>query len=336
MKEIQIGSERYFYKIHKDENRFSEEKECIFCDELDEYIFCLYTKKLNQTKSFIELKKQMQEMLIYLPDYNSKGYIDVPCLVVKEQKKIYMVDSIFNQYWIRISFEIGKQILQQDINSRVDLSYLETDTRFAYIGTNYQIEYKGRCIDIKKQHLASKKANALNNSRIYYIFSQSDGTLHDKTCEKVSMIKNDFMELEEIPKKYNLCSRCRRKVYIRNAIEVNKKFFLLYEKYLLKLKIRENKLKQFLWDGKIKLHIDQEIPNRLYIKCEEDNWYIQPLQDHTYELYHNNYRIAENGERVIYEGFHRQNFIYKSGEALFCYVENYDWQVHLKCRNNNF
>lgn len=84
---------------------------------------------------------------------------------------------------------------------------------------------RGFFVVLKKQHLASKKANALNNSRIYYIFSQSDGTLHDKTCEKVSMIKNDFMELEEIPKKYNLCSKCRRKVYIRNTIEVNKKFF---------------------------------------------------------------------------------------------------------------
>ena len=143
------------------------------------------------------------------------------------------------------------------------------------------------------------------------------------------MAQNDFMELEELPEKYNFCCKCRRKIYIRNAIEVNKKFFSLYDRYLLKLKIGENKLKQFLWDGKIRLYINEEIPNRLYLKYEEENWYIEPLGDNTYELYHNNYKIEENGERILYKRFHKQNFIYKSGEALFRYVENYDWRVHL-------
>ena len=323
-------NERDYFGVIEDRNEFLDYEEDVFCDELEGYTFCPYMKQKGGKNPRLKFKSQLRERFINLWSYSKGGYVRVPCFELAEEKKVFLSEANFNQYW--------EQICSVLLSSKrqLDLSFLETETREAYIGKNNKIAYRGKNTDIEKQRLISKRANAETNPKLCYVTSKKGNVVHYKACAEVKYIEDENITFHEsFPQGYELCQNCSRRVWLRMGIKEETKYFNLYHKFLKGMKLSNKQYRYFFEDKGIVLHMDANRPNRLYIKCGEDNWYIQAIpqgeeNQASYLLFHNNYTIVENKDRIIYDGYHKQKVAYKKPSELLHYMCNYDWTVHLK------
>ena len=101
------------------------------------------------------------------------------------------------------------------------------------------------------------------------------------------------------------------------------------------MKLSNKQLRHLFENQGVAIHMDIEQPDRMDLKYREDKWYIRAIPQgeyklDRYELFHNNYGIIENKERVIYSGYHRQKIEYNQPWEIFAYMGRYNWKVHLK------
>ena len=291
---------------------------------------CMYmtvAKSLNE-RDYHEIYEDRNEFLDYQEDMfcdeNKGSYIRVPCLELPEENRLFIAETIFNQYWEHIC----TVLLESKRN--LDFSWIETKSREAYIGANYKIAYRGKVVDLNKQRQSSKRANAVDNHKIRFALSKKKNVLHDKTCETIK--NEDVLFLEQLPTEYELCSKCKRKVYVWMGIKEETKYFNLYYNFLMNMNLSDKCLRHLFQNQGVMIHMDSEKHDRMYVKYRKDNWYIQVIPEgrYRYELYHNNYRILQNKERVICNGYHNQNLRYTHPSELFRFMESYNWRVHLK------
>lgn len=336
---VSIDSERHHFMMYWNVEQYDDVR-YVFCDELEEYTFHPYAGKLKEIPGYCEDRTAFEDVRIFLIINSTRKLVKVPCNIVEEFKKIYITDENFNKYWKLISENICRGICRRknsndvthvEMNKMVDLSLVENSARIAEIGSAFTIEYKGKEIDIETQRLISRRASALEDNRIRFVYAKSDQFVHDKTCEQVAKIEYwNFGATEELPADRELCQQCKKKIFIRNAIKSDTKRFAWYLRFFEKGRVSNRILEQFLYNSDVKLHMDSM--DELIVKCKEDTWRIKMNKQGTYNLYHNNYVMVSEEERYITTGFHPQKYHPPYLPGIFAYIENYDWQKHLESK----
>ena len=339
---MKIDSERHHFMMYWDVAKYEDGTRYVFCDELEDYTFHPYVGPLKEIPGYSEDKTAFEDVRIFLIINATGKLVKVPCNVVEGLKKIYINDGNFNKYWKLISENICRGIrLSRNLNSsevphtsmneRVDLSLVENPSRSAEIGQAFTIEYKGKEIDIETQRMISKRASAMEDNRIRFVYAKSDQYVHDKSCQLVEKIKYwDLGALEELPKDREVCPHCKRRILIRNAIKYDTKRFAWYQRFFEKGRISNRVLEKFLCDTDVKLHMDTI--DELIVKCNEDTWHIKMDSQGTYSLYHNNYVMVSDEERYITSGFHPQKHHPPYLPGILAYIQAYDWQKHLESK----
>ncbi len=335
------NSERYYFKLYWNEEQFSDSGKYVFCDELEGYTFVPYAGKLKDQQEYCENKETFEDARIYIIDSIADRLSKVPCNISEARQKIYLTEGNFNKYWRQISREIYKsaykgnisdKAAQAAINGMVDLSLMENPSRTARIGNYYTIEYKGREIDLEKQRMISKKASALDDNKIRFVYSKSDNLVHDKTCWQVAKIEYwDFGASEKLPQDREICQYCRRKIYVRNAIQNDTKRFGWYMRFFENGRVSNKALESFLGSGEAKLHMVSV--DELQVMYKEDTWLIRADGKGKYTLRHNNYVMINDHERYITSEFHKQKHYPPYLPGILLYIEGYDWHKHLETKN---
>lgn len=339
---MKIDSERHHFMMCWDAAKYEDGTRYVFCDELEDYTFHPYVGPLKEIPGYSEDKTAFEDIHIFLIINATGKLVKVPCNMVEALKKIYINDGNFNKYWKQISENICRGIrLSRNLNScevphvsmneRVDLSLVENPSRSAEIGQAFTIEYKGKEIDIETQRMISKRASAMEDNRMRFVYAKSDQYVHDKSCQLVEKIKYwDFGALEELPKDREVCPHCKRRILIRNAIKCDTKRFAWYQRFFEKGRISNRVLEKFLCGTDVKLHMDTI--DELIVKCNEDTWHIKMNSQGTYSLYHNNYVMVSDEERYITSGFHLQKLHPPYLPGILAYIQAYDWQKHLEAK----
>lgn len=331
-----FDSDRYLFHMYWDVEKYANEPKFVFADELTGYTFIPYTDKLKDIPECKENRDAFEDVRIYLLVTDKKLIKKVPCNMVEEQKRIYMTDGNFNKYWKFISERLcaGEQriseecVLQESMNCKVDFTYVENPYRKAEIGPEYTITYKGRTPDIEVQRLVSKRASAMDDNKYRYIYSKSDKTVHDKSCHLVEKIQYwDFEALETFPEEEKLCSCCKGRMYVRVAIQNDNSHFHWYWRFFERGKVPTYVLKRFFFYKGAELSMPAA--NIFRIRYKEDSWLLSTDKQGKYMLRHNNYSIVD-GERIMGTGFHLQKHYPTSLTGIICYIEDYDWRVHLE------
>lgn len=333
--EIMVNSERYTFITYWDVERYDNGKRFVFCDELKGYTFCPYTGGLKSVPAYCENREVFEDAQIFLIKDISGKLIKIPCNIVESCKKIFINDGNFNKYWKRISEKLGRGMeeenntLQTSVNQMVDLSLLENPVRSAVINDAYVIEYKGKKQDIELQRMISKRAEAMDDCRIRFVYAKSNQLVHDKACKDVEKIPYwDFGASKELPDNRVLCPHCIRKIYIRNAIKGHAKNATWYFRFMDKGRVGTKVLERFLYDKNTKIHMDNL--EELRVMHKEDTWIIRMNEQGMCRLYHNNYTILDENERYITDGFHEQKNHPMFLAWIIDYIEGYDWRKHLK------
>lgn len=174
-----------------------------------------------------------------------------------------------------------------------------------------------------------KRASLLSNPRMRYAYSQIDNTIHDRDCEALKTIRDkDFRMLADFDVNRPICKQCYRKAVIRSGIGDDAKHINAYVHLFDRLKATVADLKELIIDNSARLSaIDID---RVVIKVHDDRWMIcfvnnKPL------LYHNNYSVLDNYQRLFNVGYHVQN---DGGVHTFHnfmrMMLNYSWAEHVE------
>lgn len=131
-----------------------------------------------------------------------------------------------------------------------------------------------------------------------------DDEIHDKQCEKLRGVSNDFIIfIPTYQDHYKPCSICAVRAYIRAGAED----FGNYEKYVEFYNshgIHGKAIRKIYIVHKCTTKLDTGV---LTIRNREDTWKIADLgKDGEVKLMHNSYNINSKGERVFNGNFHVQ------------------------------
>lgn len=339
MANFPIGSERDYFSIYWSTEQFADGARYVFSDELADYIFFPYTGKLKEIPGYCENREEFEDSRIFMVNNATGKLLKVPCNIVEQRKQIYVNEGNFNKFWFMISENICRgiykhgrtDVTQTMMNEKVNLSLLESTSRTARINASFVIEYQGKEIDIETQRLISKRASALEDNRIRFVFAKNDNYVHDKTCEQVEKITYwNFDASEKLPMGRELCPRCRKRLLVRSAIKTDTKRFAWYIRFFEKGQTSSRILEKYLGGGKAELHMD--VLDELKIKYNEDTWIIQMGADGLCSLRHNNYVMVGERERYITSGFHVQKHHPPYLPGILAYIDGYDWKKHLEVK----
>ena len=331
---MKIGSERYYFNMYQNVERFDNGIKYVFCDELEEYTFHPDVKSLYEVPEYSVDRTAFKNVRIFIVVQETGKVLKVVCDIYEEQKKIYISHDRFNKFWKLISEHLcqsSSEITQASVNDRVDLTLMETPSRSAKVGPSFTIEYTGREIDIEEQRMISKKASAMEDHRLRFVYAKGDRVIHDKSCPLVEHINYwDFCAVEELETDKELCPRCKRKILIRSAIKYDTKRLVWYQNFFDEGRVSNRVLEQFLLGTDVELHMDTM--EEMIIKCNEDTWRVKRNEQEQYSLYHNNYVRINEDERYITSEFHLQRHHPAYLAGILAYIQGYDWNKHRRTK----
>ncbi|MBQ8263475.1 MAG: hypothetical protein IJY96_01715 [Oscillospiraceae bacterium] len=174
-----------------------------------------------------------------------------------------------------------------------------------------------------------RRDRLMGNRQMRYAYSVFDAVLHDRDCPELRKIRDkDFYMLEDFCPEMELCPLCANKALVRSAIGDDVKHLDAYVGTLKRFGARMVDLQEFILKGKGRfaaVDIDS-----LCVELGDDRWIIC-REDGVLHLYHNNYEVIGNFERIFREGYHLQG----DGEAhsfryYVNYICTYSWQEHVE------
>ena len=291
------------------------------CEALGGYLFCPYAGPLKKVPEYSENKAAFEEIQILLVVNERGRVVKVPGNI--GEKKLFINEANFNKFWKAITDTIPL--------AQADLTLLNRQGQSACIGEDFKIQYEETDIDIETERMLSKKAVALDDHRIGFVYAKSGRYVHDKSCPLIDKIRYwDFEASENLPEGRELCPKCVREIYIRNAIKNDRKHFSHYSLFFEKGTVSNHVLEEFLYGTGAEIQMDT--PDELFVKYKKDTWKIKMDENQLCRLYHNNYVMLSERERYITSGFHLQKDspLYLGGVLL--YLKEYDWQKHLAAK----
>ena len=174
---------------------------------------------------------------------------------------------------------------------------------------------------------ARLRESKLSNVKLKYVYSKSEGILHDRSCEEIKNIPDAEFEMsEDLIEGMPICDQCKRKALIRRGIGDDRKSLNLYVRYFEE---------DFFSDGMLKtIFIDNSAQARLIdlsmmeFKIKDDRWRIQKKTAKCI-LYHNNYLTLENGDRYFQDDFHKQRKQAINYNQAVKLMTTYSWDDHV-------
>lgn len=179
---------------------------------------------------------------------------------------------------------------------------------------------------LQKDYRGGSKGRAVD-PKTNFVFYDVDGKLHDRTCKCVSRLSSTDVEyFERIPEGRELCPCCNFTAIIRNGIRLGERVDV-YINFFGKVGATLEDLKLLLLKNGAYLKWINFTTLRL--KVHDDYWEIR-CRGNSIDLYHNNYFVDENGERIFGSGFHHQAVPGRKTFSNMCKVMlEYDWRKHL-------
>ncbi|MBO5523119.1 MAG: hypothetical protein J5986_05515 [Roseburia sp.] len=321
------------------EELFEEERLLCGADLLNYKIFP-YRGKL---KTVIGKENTAENAYILMDTDRKHEVYRIPVNVSEEKKRIYIAEANFNRYWKNISSMIfaglrkeviGKQKFypfQDMVETYVDLSFYENEHRKAVL-EHYQVKIIGIQPTEEVQKLQSRRASAMDNKKLVYVYSDGKMLFHDKSCPLVKEISDtDFRACAELPENALLCEECRERMYIRRACGEDFKRYNAYHHFFRKGHVNIRIIQELVGDYQGKIHL--EGIDTLRVICGEDTWKIRIDDAGKITLLHNNYVMVNDEERYILSEFHNQNLPKNiSMTGAIQYLENYTWEKHLAAK----
>lgn len=193
-------------------------------------------------------------------------------------------------------------------------------------------EEKAQAAPEKRQEVSEyqrKRASLLSNPRMRYAFSDCAMILHDRDCELVRHISDKHFRMRsDWTADIKHCPECFRKAIIRSGIGDDGKRISAYENLLGRMKASNNSLRMLIIDHGAQLY-GIEV-DRVYLKVHDDRWMLRCDSDGLF-LFHNNYEIIGDYQRLFKNGFHLQTVNCEANFPNFvktmCY---YSWKNHVK------
>lgn len=336
-KKLRVGGERYRFKLDWELESYADVP-YTFSDELTKYTFVPYACSLRDVPGYEENRDLFEECRIYIMVAEPKRLLKVPCRIREDNCCVYLTDGTFNKYWKYISERILRRLKEEcageaeltmkEVNSLVDLSQVENANRSASISRNGTLVYQGQDVDLEIQRMISKKAAALEDNRILYVYSTKNNYVHDKTCKEVEKIHyQQFRAVSEFPKDRRLCSYCKKQLHVRTMIAEDNKHFPWCYRMMEEGKVYFSVIEELATTYKVKLRMSS--PDIMVVKCGEDTWQIEKVGQEQYKLYHNNYVMVSKTERYITDGYHEQKNHPTTLYGILRFVAKYEWTKHL-------
>ena len=175
---------------------------------------------------------------------------------------------------------------------------------------------------------ARKRASLMGNPRMRYAYSRIDNTIHDRDCEALKAIQDqDFRMLSDFDTQRPICKRCYRRAVIRSGIGDDVKFINAYVRIFERMHAAVSDLKELILEHGARLSaIDLD---RVAIKVHDDRWMICLVNDRL-RLYHNNYSVTEDYQRLFHAGYHVQNDGGTHTFHNFTHIMlSYSWDKHV-------
>ena len=139
-----------------------------------------------------------------------------------------------------------------------------------------------------------------------YIYDTANKVYHDRDCKFAQAIPDEaFSMLEGFPKERQFCSSCYRKAMIRRGIASQSHRINSYVHAFNGFGAKNEDLYKLFITHKAQVVSISKGEQAVCVQVKDDRWRIQK-QDGKLLLHHNNYRVRPGGERVFYDGFHRQ------------------------------
>ena len=298
-----------------------------------------YRGKLHMVDGFGGMRVYLSDSYLKIRLRGQNEASHIYCVYNQKEHCLYMAESKFNAHWQEIRSRLisfyryqrqDETVTPAMLDERVDLSLYRSQTIDAKIE-------KGRIVTFPKEPdeatklLISKRASAMDNRKLCYVFDANDSLVHDKSCRLVKDISNEaFRAAETIPEGRVLCKACRRRVYVRQACGDDFKNYEIYNRFLTKGAMSQTALERFVGDYAGRMFM--EAANLMRVRCGQDTWKIEIQEKGQIVLYHNNYVMINDEERYITDGFHLQNITAIKLDYLFNYIEKYTWQGHLEAK----
>ncbi len=158
-----------------------------------------------------------------------------------------------------------------------------------------------------------------------YIYDTANKVYHDRDCKFAQAIPDEvFSMLEGFPKGKQFCSSCYRKAMIRKGIASQSHRINSYVHAFNEFGAKNEDLYKLFITHKAQVVSISKGEQAVCVQVKDDRWRIQK-QDGKLLLHHNNYRVRPGGERVFYDGFHRQkvegNGTFADIVRVMCYHE---------------
>lgn len=305
--------------------------------ELVEYTIVPYRGKLD---NWLPEEEETVDAELVLVHMISENRIQLSVDADLVNKRVYIEERKFNKHWKRMKdviFQVREARafkeridvpVYSDMEKQVDLSLYENENRRAVI-KNDQIKIIGKPLSEEARCLQSKRASAMDNKKIRYVFSAEGPVVHDKACPLVKHISDkDFRASEELPEDKIFCQLCGSMIYIRKGCGDDFKNYGLYQQFFKRGHVGMKEIERLVDEYHAVIHMEHQ--DMMRIKCGEDWWKLVLEPDGKVTLLHNNYIMISETERYISSGFHNQNL--QAGStvtgALRC-IENYTWEGHL-------
>jgi len=175
-----------------------------------------------------------------------------------------------------------------------------------------------------------RRDSLLSNRKMRYVYSSKDYILHDRDCPHVAQIRDeDFHMLQDYALSMEPCRECRRRALLRAAIpNDDAKHIAAYLNIFNSFGATTEDIHALVIAHKAQIH-DVTLDS-VQIKVRDDNW-IMRLDQRKIHLYHNNYEVLENYERLFRPQFHLQQT--SGGPTAYRHlintILNYSWPAHV-------
>ena len=174
-----------------------------------------------------------------------------------------------------------------------------------------------------------RRDSLMDNKKMRYAYSTIDLILHDRDCPHVAKILDcQFKMLSDYSHELKPCPVCRRKALIRAGIRTDDaKKIAAYENVFQLFDTSTEDLYTLIIENKAQL--SNVNLNSVNIKVREDQWVLLK-EKNALSLYHNNYDVTTNYERILKNSFHQQfRGSIKSAHYAITTMCTYSWPDHV-------
>lgn len=338
--EIRSEKERY-YSEFIDITRDLPYDDFLWGEELIDMRIVVYPKKIKDIPGYEEIKNYLINCGLIVMDFAKLEYMRFTSTRLDtKNKRVYICENVFNSCWqdlkksvglgIRLAKEKDENIVVDTEDEIVDLSYLSSNRRVAYI-ENDRILYRGIEISDEEKRKLGRRQSLLDNAKMKFYFSTDGGYVHDKNCEKVMQICIESFDASDmLPDNRELCPLCKRKILLRMACDPYVKQIPNCDWLLKKVNVSNSKLEKIVMIHNMKFNYQSA--SEFYIKCNEDSWMIDASNLNNIRLFHNNYSVIDDTRRSIESGYHNQKMDGHSFNSMLNYISDYSWEKHLESK----